>query len=88
MTEKTLATFKIETEQWKAFQAKAGNASGILKEFITAYLEDKISIQPDGSIDTLAGLDEKIEAVLDRVMTGRLNEVRDELGKFTASLAA
>jgi len=88
MTEKTLATFKIETEQWKAFQAKAGNASGILKEFITAYLEDRITIQPDGSIDTLAGLDEKIEAVLDRVMTGRLNEVTNQLGKLSACLGS
>lgn len=86
MTDKTLATFKIETAQWKEFQAKAGNASAILKEFITAYLEGRIDLKQDGSIDTLASLDGKIEAVLDRVMGGRLDEVTDQLGKLTASL--
>ena len=86
MTDKTLATFKIETEQWKAFQAKAGNASAILKEFISAYLDDRIDLKQDGSIDSFAGLDSKIETVIDRVMGSRLDEVSDQLGKLTASL--
>ena len=65
MTDKTLATFRIETEQWKAFQAKAGNASTVLKDFVAAYLDGRVDIKPDGSIDTLANLDSKIEAILD-----------------------
>jgi hypothetical protein len=92
MTDKTLATFKIDPDHWEAFKFKANesgsNASALLKDFISAYLSDRIDLKQDGSIDTLAGLDKKIEAVLDRVMGERLEEVRDELGKLTASLAA
>jgi len=65
MTDKTLATFRIDSEQWKAFQAKTGNASTALKDFIAAYLDGRVDIKPDGSIDTLANLDTKIEAILD-----------------------
>lgn len=92
MSDKTLATFKIELDQWEAFKSKASasgsNASAMLKDFISAYLSGQIDLNQDGSIDTFVNLDEKIEAVLDRVMTGKLDEVRDELGKLTASLAA
>jgi len=92
MSDKTLATFKIEPDQWEAFKSKASdsgsNASAMLKDFISAYLSGRIDLKQDGSIDTLASLDSKIEAVLDRVMAGKLDEVRDELGKLTASLSS
>ena len=92
MNDKTLATFKIEPDQWEAFKSKANdsgsNASAMLKDFISAYLSGRIDLKQDGSIDTLTGLDSKIEAVLDRVMGGRLDEVTAQLGKLTASLGS
>lgn len=72
MSDKTLATFKIEPDKWEAFKQQAteagSNASAMLKDFIDAYLDGRIEVKPDGSIDTETNLDGRIEAVLERLI--------------------
>ncbi len=90
MSDKTLATFKIDKPQWETFQEKAkatgSNASAVLKDFIDAYLDGRIDLKQDGSIDTFTGLDSKIEGCIDRVLGSRFDEVNDRLVKLNASL--
>jgi hypothetical protein len=72
MSDKTLATFKIEPNKWEAFKQKAidagSNASATLKDFIDAFIDGRIEIKSDGTINTESGLDGRIEAVLERLI--------------------
>jgi uncharacterized protein (DUF2342 family) len=90
MSEKTLATFKIDQSQWDEFKEKANkagsNASAVLKDFIDAYLDGRIDPKQDGGVDTLMSLDSKIEGCIDRVLGSRFDEVNDRLVKLNASL--
>lgn len=88
MADDKLATFRCDSEVWEAFKAKAGendtNASVLLKSFVQAYLDGRIDIKPYGNLDAGINLDERIEAVLDRLVKPEMQELRDRLGKLSA----
>lgn len=50
MSDKKLATFKVDTALWEGFQAKVGNASGALKALMQACLDGRISISKTGEV--------------------------------------
>lgn len=79
MTEDKLATFKIDPEVWNRFKSKAAanktNASALLKDFIRAYLDGRIS--PDGVADDVTAKIQAIEA--------KYAELDERLGKLNAA---
>ena len=84
MSDRILATFRVDPERWQAFKGKAkakgSNASTVLIQFVTAYLDKNI----DGNIDKSnidRDLDEKIENAIAKLrneltetIDNRLNE--------------
>lgn len=66
MSESKLATFRIDSDVWEQFQAKAKtretNASALIQRFIKQYIDGSIDTGIDASIDN--NIDERIDAKL------------------------
>ena len=74
MSDRILATFRVDPDKWQTFKGKAkaegSNASAVLIQFVTTYLDGNIDSNIDKSnIDR--GLDERIE--------NAIAKLRDEL---------
>lgn len=86
MTSK-LATFKIEENIWQAFQEKAKgdrtNASALLKSFIGAYLKGRVEIDQYQNIDTIEGIDQRIEKLIEAALEPVLKNVEALEKKLT-----
>lgn len=77
MTEKTLATFRLDADLWQAFQDKAksndSNASRVLADFVKHYVNGESEPQ---NLD--ANLDEKISKRLDILLDKKLAKHLDK----------
>ena len=80
MAQERLATFKIDSDRWESFKAKAQgdntNASELLKRFIDAYLQGSIDAGIDGSLDRI---DSNLDQRIDRAIAPLVEQIR-ELG--------
>ncbi|MEH2282786.1 MAG: hypothetical protein V7K90_15895 [Nostoc sp.] len=69
MADKTLATFRIEPEEWESFKALAtgsnSTASAILLRFIKSCLDAKQILSTSSTLNTNYSLD-SIEALVDK----------------------
>jgi len=99
MTDKTLATFRVEAEQWQAFKAKAAedgkNATALLLQWVSMYLDGKLDVSLDSTqqhldnnldnnLDTvLSGLDIRIDSAI-APLQQQIDELKAELGEFAA----
>lgn len=98
MTEKTLATFRVDAEQWQAFKAKAAengvNATSLFLQWIEMYLDgnlDSTSQRIDGTaqrIDNnldsvLSCIDERLDSAISPLQQ-QIDQLRSELGEFVA----
>jgi len=86
MAEKTLATFRIDPQQWEAFKNLASesgsNASALLLEFVRSTLSsNQISTSPHSSSPT--HLDDKIERI-----DSQLGELRSQMEELRGKLKA
>lgn len=83
MTEKTLATFRLDADLWQAFQDKAksndSNASRVLAEFVKRYVNGESEPK---NID--ANLDEKISKRLDVLLDKKLAKHLDKMEMIAA----
>jgi hypothetical protein len=95
MTDKTLATFRIDAKQWQAFKAKAAeadtNATALLLQWVALYLDnnldfglDTIETHLDKNLDNvLSSLDERIDSAI-APLQQQIDQLKAELGEFAA----
>lgn len=89
MADKTLATFRIDPQEWEAFKnmaaASGSNASAVLTEFVRSYLA------PNSQSPHLDNLDTAIDERLDKVLDDRGLKpeiIKEQLEQHTAYLAS
>lgn len=80
-----LATFKINSETWQAFQQKAkankSSASAVLKRFIDDYLSDRVELTNAEATPQFEALEARLEQLIDE----RFKEIDERLGKLSAA---
>ena len=94
MTDKVLATFRIESEKWESFKALAtsngSNASAILTQFIETCLDTNQLPSQTSATQSPSNNDnhlDKLEEMIDKRIDTRLEELRSQLEKqFLAQL--
>lgn len=93
MADKTLATFRIDPQEWEAFKnmavASGSNASAVLTEFVRSYLAPN-SQSPTPNPQPLH-LDTAIDERLDKVLDDRGLKpeiIKEQLEQHTAYLAS
>lgn len=96
MADKTLATFRIDPQEWEAFKnmaaASGSNASAVLTEFVRSYLApNSQSPTPSPQPLHLDNLDTAIDERLDKVLDDRGLKpeiIKEQLEQHTAYLAS
>lgn len=99
MADKTLATFRIDPQDWEAFKSLAStegsNASTLLLEFVRWRLAGNQISHPDPTPDSTTHLDnlddkidERIAARLDTVIDKKLDELRSQIDSLRGKLKA
>ena len=84
MADKTLATFRIEPEEWESFKALAtsndSTASATLLQFIKSCLDAKQILSTSSTFNTNHSLD-SIEALMDKRIKGSLDNIEALMDK-------
>lgn len=96
MADKTLATFRIDHQEWEAFKnmaaASGSNASAVLTEFVRSYLAPNSQCPtPNPQPLHLDNLDTAINERLDKVLDDRGLKpeiIKEQLEEHTAYLAS
>lgn len=91
MKDKTLATFRIEPEQWEALKEKASskgsNASAVLNELVSRYLADDEIDSPNNRLDKdIDNIDKYIDEKLDDIDERIYNKLEQKLGEKLKAL--
>lgn len=83
MTDKTLGTFRIDSDLWEDFKDQARsngtNASSLIITWISAYLDNGIDASIDSIDKPTVSIDEALQPILQR-----LDNLEAELGKSEA----
>lgn len=101
MADKTLATFRIDPEEWEAFKnaatSQGSNASALLTEFVRWYLAgnrlDVATVPTPSHLDTslqqrLDTIEQSLDELIDKRIEARLDAVRSQLEELRGKLKA
>jgi hypothetical protein len=93
MSDRILATFRVDPDKWQAFKGKAkaegSNASAVLIQFVTDYLDGNIDSNID-KLDIDHGLDERIDNAIAKLrdeLTETIdNRINQQSERFSAQI--
>lgn len=93
MKDKTLATFRIEPEQWEAFKemasSKGTNASAVLNELVSWYLAGNQVDSSDSNLDrNIDDIDDEIDKRIDEKLDKKLETLQAQLEELRGKLKA